>query len=195
MNRGEFSEYCEEIVYYLKHCLNYVANENQKRMIELYIEHFTTGSIDTHKDSQRFWIKDKGPVVETNMGWIETYIDPENVRAYFEGWVAMVDKEKSRKFNQLVESSEKIIPLLPYPKNFEKDSFLAPDFTLLDVICFATNSCPLGINIPNYDDIRDNEGFKNVFLNNSMPSYAISAMQFATEEQTKLLVDNTSKTY
>jgi len=77
----------------------------------------------------------------------------------------------------------------------EKDTFLAPDFTLLDIICFATNSCPLGINIPNYDDIRDNEGFKNVFLNNSMPSYAISAMQFATEEQMKLLVEWTTKTY
>lgn len=41
---------------------------------------------------------DKGPVVETNMGWIESYIDPENIRAYYEGWVAIVDIEKSRKF-------------------------------------------------------------------------------------------------
>lgn len=77
----------------------------------------------------------------------------------------------------------------------EKDSFLAPDFTTLEIIGFATNSCPLGINIPNYDDIRDNEGFKNVFLNNSMPSYAISSMQFATEEQMKLLAENTRNTY
>jgi len=29
------------------------------------------------------------------MGWIETYIDPENARGYFEGWVAVVDKQKS----------------------------------------------------------------------------------------------------
>ena len=151
-------------------------------MIKKYISHFETGNVEDHKDSQRFWVKDKGPVVETNIGYIETYIDPENVRAYFEGFVAIVDKEKSKKFQSLVKNSEQIIPLLPWPKEMEKENFMAPDFTTLDVITFACNSCPLGINVPNYDDIREQEGFKNVFLNNSMASYTISAVQFSTEE-------------
>lgn len=67
-------------------------------MVEKYIESYQTGSIPAHKDSQKSWILDKGLVVESNQGWIETYIDPENIRAYYEGWVAIVDKEKSRKF-------------------------------------------------------------------------------------------------
>jgi dipeptidyl-peptidase-3 len=58
----------------------------------------------------------------------------------------------------------------------EKDKFLAPDFTTLEIISFATNGCPLGINIPNYDDIRENIGFKNVFLNNSLGSYSQSTV-------------------
>lgn len=176
VTHGEFASYLEETNSYLKQARQYAANDLQREMIDLYIEHFQTGDIETHKDSQRKWIRDKGPVVESNLGWIEVYIDPENIRAYFEGWVAVVDKEKSLKFMKLVENSENVIPLLPWPKEMEKVKFLAPDFTTLDIIAFATNSCPLGINIPNYDDIRDNEGFKNVFLNNSMPSYAISAM-------------------
>lgn len=94
----------------LAKALNYVANDNQKVMLEKYILSYTTGSIPDHKDSQRAWVKDKGPVVESNMGWIETYVDPENARAYYEGWVAIVDKEKSRKFQQLVVNSEGIIP-------------------------------------------------------------------------------------
>jgi len=170
---GEFSGFLTDMNRYLERAKQYAANKGQKEMIELYIEHYKTGNIDTHKDSQRKWIKDLGPVVETNMGWIETYIDPENTRAYFEGWVAIVDKEKSQKFKNLVKNSESIIPKLPWPPEMEKDNFLAPDFTTLEVIAFATNSCPLGINIPNYDDIRDNEGFKNVFLNNSLGSYVI----------------------
>lgn len=140
-------------------------------MVQKYIEHYENGSIETHKDSQRKWIADKGPVVESNMGWIETYLDPENMRAYFEGWVAVVDKVKSQKFQNLVTKSEVIIPMLPWPKEMEKENFLAPDFTMLEVISFATTGTPLGINIPNYDDIRDNEGFKNVFLGNSMATY------------------------
>ena len=125
-------------------------------------------------------MKDLGPVVESNIGWVESYIDPENARAYYSGWVAIVDKEKSRKFSQLVVNSESIIPQLPWPRSMEKDKFLAPDFTTLDLICFATNNCFLGINIPNYDDIRENEGFKNVFFNNSLQTYTMNTVEFAS---------------
>jgi dipeptidyl-peptidase-3 len=179
---GEFSPYMEECVSYLKEALKYAGNENQEKMIEKYIEHFESGDITAHKESQRYWVQDKGPVVESNIGWIETYVDPANVRAYWEGWVAIVDKEKSKKFQALVTNSEIVIPLLPWPKSMEKDKFLAPDFTTLEIICFATNGCPLGINIPNYDDIRQDFGFKNVYLGNAMPSVKMSNVQFATPE-------------
>ena len=98
------------------------------------------------------------------------------MRAYYEGWDAIVDKEKSKKFKALVDNSNVIIPKLPWPKYMEKDNFLSPDFVSLEVINYASKTCFLGKNIPNYDDIRDNEGFKNVFLNNSMPNYASGAV-------------------
>src|SRR5271168_4687767 len=50
-----------------------------------------------------------------------------------EGWCATVNLERTKAFSVLVEGAPKMIPLLPWSKDFEKDKFLSPDFTSLEV--------------------------------------------------------------
>ena len=114
------------------------ASELQKTVLRQYIESFQTGSLHAYRDSQRTWIKDKGPRIENIFGFVEPYRDPFGVRAEFEGIVGISDIEETKILKSLVENSDKFIRRLPWIDTtdsnnnwkgpFEKTTFEPPDF-------------------------------------------------------------------
>ena len=182
ITKSDFSFAMDEVVKNLKLAKHYASNNTQKRMIDHYISNFITGEMDDHKNAMKEWITDLNPAIETNIGYIETYLDPLGVRAEYEGFVAIVNKEVSKLFSTLVENAEELIAELPWSKDFEKEKFHKPDFTSLDVVAFAWSGTPIGINLPNYDDIREKFGYKNVDLGNVYPKPTYENLQFMKEE-------------
>ena len=188
---GDHQEEMAKIALHIKKASLHAANDTQKKMMDEYAKSFGTGSLKAFKESQKLWVKDKKPEVESNIGFIETYRDPAGIRGEWEGMVAMVNKERTRAFQALVEAAPAAIPKLPWSEDFEKDKFSAPDFTSLEVLSFASSGIPAGINIPNYDDIRQQIGFKNVSLGNVLGAKAPNEpIPFIRSEDLELYQEN-----
>jgi len=169
---GDFSESLTKIVAALREAKKYTANDNQSAMLDGYIKSFESGSIEEHQKGSIAWVKDIGPVVESYIGFIETYVDPYGGRAEWEGFTAIVDKALSAKYDTLVNDAPELIKVLPWGPVFEVDQFRKPDFTALEILHFSTGGIPAGINIPNYYAIRESNGFKNVSLSNILSAKA-----------------------
>lgn len=108
---------------------------------------------------------------------MEPYRDPYGSRAEFEGVVAISDREETELMTKLVEESSKVIRRLLWVLvasendgngHFEKVLFEPPDFTSIHALAYCSSIIFPGINLPNYNDIRQKYGFKNVIIANRM---------------------------
>ncbi|RYP89132.1 hypothetical protein DL769_000180 [Monosporascus sp. CRB-8-3] len=173
--RGDHSSDLQRVCAELTEASKYAANDLQRQFLGAYIESFQSGSLDTYRKSQRVWVRDKAPRVENIFGFVEPYRDPHGIRAEFEALVAIADDEETSLLAKLVDNSAKFIRRLPWatPENdgkgpFEKDLFDPPDFSSIHTLAYCSSIIFPGINLPNYNDIRQEEGFKNVIIANRM---------------------------
>ena len=184
MIKGDHSQELELICNNLRAATQYAANPRQTQFLEQYIQSFETGDLNIYKESQKTWIRDTAPSVENIFGFVEPYRDPSGSRAEFEGIVAIANREETAVLTRLVEQSSKFIKLLPWTDGFsdnngkgpfEKALFEPPDFSSIHALAYCSSIIFGGINLPNYNDIRQECGFKNVVVANRMSAESNTA--------------------
>ncbi|VDQ09671.1 unnamed protein product [Trichobilharzia regenti] len=89
-----------------------------------------------------------------------------------------------------------MLTILPWTSTFEKVNFLQPGFTSLDVVTFKTSGIPIETNIPNYEDVRQVDGCKNVSLDNVLSAlFTDPGSEFLRNEDKQIYVKHAESSF
>ncbi|CAL6076962.1 Dipeptidyl-peptidase_III [Hexamita inflata] len=194
---GKYSQHLEKIIPHLKNAITATQSQLEKEMLAELIAFYTTGDMKHHLEYSRLWVKNSEPTVETYQGFIETYRDPHGVRAEMEAFVAVVDPESSKILSKLLDpaASAQILASLPVPSFMHRDTFVPPSYKAIEIVSFICSGMPIGINIPNYDAIRQGFGYKNVTLQNCVSARQGSAkdVQYISSPQIRERINSQQK--
>ncbi|KID94054.1 dipeptidyl peptidase III, partial [Metarhizium majus ARSEF 297] len=176
VKRGDHATDMSNICSALAEAVKHATSAKQASLLSEYIESFSTGSLEAYRKSQKTWVTDISPRVESILGFVEPYRDPYGVRAEWEGAICISDPDETNKLKELVDNSTKFIRMLPWAvpgENdgkgpFEANRFQAPDFTIVHALAFCTSTIWEAVNLPNYSDIRETCGLKNIVFANRM---------------------------
>ncbi|KAI2899508.1 hypothetical protein CBS76997_2363 [Aspergillus niger] len=164
--KGDHKEEIRRICDCLQQAIPYASTPAQVDMLRQIIDSFQTGSLEAYRKALRTWVNDKAPLVETVIGFVEPYRDPLGIRAEFEGIVGIPDAAETKILHTLATKANQLVYKLPWVEGtgdskgpFEKELFEPPDFSSIN-----------RINLPNYNDIRQDTGYKNIIFSNRMVS-------------------------
>jgi dipeptidyl-peptidase-3 len=188
---GEFSAFLGKVSESFIKAREYSHNDVSSKMIDEYLEWLKFGKISNYKESQRYWLMDEQPRVEANISWSNSFLDPLGIRGQYQGFVAITDRDKTRKFCQLAENAEMVFNNLPWSYEFERMPLTNLSFSALSLISFCSTNCPIGMNIHSPDQTR----VKNLSFLNVLPSFDEKSVNCIPDKDKEMISQNGESSY
>jgi dipeptidyl-peptidase-3 len=148
------------------------------KALDALITFYRTGEEADRKAYDIAWVQDKDSPVDTINGFIEVYMDPRGVKGSWEGLVFYVNQEKTARIKTLAANAQWFEDHMPWDAKYRKPSVQGIVANAIDVVVETGDSgpvTPIGINLPNDQEIRENYGSKSVALSNVNEAYDRSA--------------------
>ncbi len=167
ISAGLYAEELEEIAVNLEKALPY-AGEHQKETLEHLIRYFRTGDPQDFREYNISWVTDDPPV-DTINGFIEVYLDARGAKGEYEGLVYFIDRKTTKMMKDLAKEAQYFEDRMPWDEKYKKTHVQVPISNSISVIIGIGGTGPIppiGINLPNPQDIREQYGSKNVLLTN-----------------------------
>lgn len=171
---GMYGAAIDKIIFWLEKAKAVAENEKQAKTLELLVEYYKTGSLDTWDKYAIAWVESTEGNIDWINGFIEVYNDPKSYRGSYETIVQIKDFDMSKKMKVLSDNAQWFEDNSPLDPAHKKANVVGVSYKTVNVAGEAGDaspSTPIGVNLPNNNWIRQEHGSKSVSLGNIIGSY------------------------
>ena len=155
------------------------ATEPMAKALTALIQWYRTGEASDRRAYDIAWVEDKASPVDTVNGFTEVYLDARGAKGAWEGIVSYVNQEKTTGIQKLAKDAQWFEDHMPWDVKYRKAGVLGITANAIDVVIETGDSgpiTPVGINLPNDEEVREKYGSKSVSLSNVNEAYDKSAI-------------------
>jgi dipeptidyl-peptidase-3 len=170
---GKYSTQIAKIIQHLEAAKPF-AEPPMAKALDALIRFYRTGEEADRKAYDIAWVQDKDGTVDTINGFIEVYLDPRGVKGSWEALVFYVNQEKTQRIKTLADNAKWFEDRMPWDAKYRKPDVQGIVANAIDVVVETGDSgpvTPIGINLPNDQEIREKYGSKSVALSNVNEAY------------------------
>jgi dipeptidyl-peptidase-3 len=142
------------------------ANAKQKPVLAKLIRYFQTGNPKDWEAYNIAWLK-ADTVVDANIGFIETYVDPRGQKGQWEALINYRNAEENQVMELIGKKAQYFEDRMPWPEPYKRKKVTLPVAKAVDFVATHPQP-PAGINLPNEQNIREKYGSKSILVANVM---------------------------
>ena len=171
---GLYGKAIDHIICELTSALPYAENERQQQVIQTLIDFYRTGDLQTFDQYSIQWLQETDGEIDFTNGFIEVYGDPLGLKASWEGYVNLLDKEATRRAQTLSDNAQWFEDHSPVDPCYRKRECRGVSAKVIQAAMLGGDLYPasaIGINLPNSDWLRAEYGSKSVTISNLTKAY------------------------
>jgi dipeptidyl-peptidase III len=162
---GLYAEQLSRVIAQLSEAMK-SANAKQKPALAKLVRYFQTGNPKDWEAYNIAWLK-VDPVVDGNIGFIETYVDARGQKGQWEGLINYRNSAENQIMELIGKKAQYFEERMPWPDIYKRKKVTLPVAKAVDFVATHPDP-PAGINLPNEQNIREKYGSKSILVANVM---------------------------
>lgn len=170
---GRYAEELRAVNEHLSDALAFAPPPTAAALKKL-IRYNQTGDLNDWREFNIAWVQDNDSRIDFILGFVEVYLDARGIKGSWESVISFRDEVKTRAIAELAVEAPWFEQRMPWDERFKKADVKGISARAISVVTETGDSgpiTPIGINLPNEADVRQEYGSKSVNLANVVETY------------------------